>query len=87
MRLLYKYRSKYFQPNNLPFPSRSHRYVQDSDYVDFNIKYKVSKQVSVSLKALNILDEPQVMTRGNDSTISDYSRSGPKFYLGVKAKF
>lgn len=87
LRLLYKYRSKYFQPNNLPFPSRSHRYVQDSDYVDFNIKYKVTKKVSVSLKALNLLDEPQVMTRGNDTTVSDYSRSGAKFYLGVKAKF
>ena len=87
LRLLYKYRSKYFQPNNLPFPTRSHRYVQDSDYLDFNIKYKVSSNVSVSLKALNLLDEPQVMTRGNDTTVSDYSRSGAKFYLGVKAKF
>ncbi|XQW85098.1 TonB-dependent receptor [Thalassotalea piscium] len=87
LRVLYKYRSKYFQPNNLPFPSRSHRYVQDSDYLDFNVKYKVSDNVSVSLKALNLLDEPQVMTRGNDTTVSDYSRSGAKFYLGVKAKF
>lgn len=87
IRLLYKYRSKYFQPNNLPFPSRSHRYVQDSDYLDFNVKYKVTSNVSVSLKALNLLDEPQVMTRGNDTTVSDYSRSGAKFYLSVKAKF
>ncbi|QDO99905.1 TonB-dependent receptor [Thalassotalea sp. PS06] len=87
VRVLYKYRSKYFQPNNLPFPTRSHRYVQDQDYLDFAAKYKIAKNVSVSLKALNLLDEPQVMTRGNDTTIADYSRSGAKFYLGVKAKF
>ena len=87
LRVLYKYRSKYFQPNSLPFPDRSHRYVQDSDYLDFSAKYKVTNNVSVSLKALNLLNEPQVMTRGNDTTIADYSRSGPKLFLGVKAKF
>jgi len=87
MRLLYKYRSKYFQPNNLPFPTRSHRYVQDSDYLDFSAKYKITKNMSVSLKALNLLNEAQVQTRGNDTTVSDYSRSGPKLYVGLKAKF
>jgi TonB-dependent receptor len=87
LRLLYKYRSKYFQPNNLPFPTRSHRYVQDSEYLDFAAKYKISSNVSVSLKAMNLLNEPQIMTRGNDTTVSDYSRSGAKFYVGVKASF
>jgi len=87
MRVLYKYRSKYFQPNNLPFPTRSHRYVQDSDYLDFAAKYKVTSNVSVSFKAMNLLNEPQVQTRGNDTTVADYSRSGPKLYVGVKAKF
>ncbi|MDO6641328.1 hypothetical protein Q4557_15305 [Shewanella sp. 5_MG-2023] len=74
-RVLYKYRESYFQPNNLPFPDSSNRYVQDSDYL------------SVSLKALNLLDEPQIMTRGNDTTVSDYSRSEPKYFLGAKVKF
>ncbi|MDU0353899.1 TonB-dependent receptor [Paraglaciecola aquimarina] len=87
LRLLFKHRSKYFQPNNLPFPSRSHRYVQEQNYVDFSAKYKISKKVSVSFKALNLLNEPQVMTRGNDTTVSDYSRTGAKFNLGIKAKF
>lgn len=87
VRLLYKYRSKYFQPNNLPFPDRSHRYVQDSDYLDFSAKYKFSKNLSFSFKALNLLDETQVYTRGNDTTIADYSRSGRKFFFGAKMKF
>lgn len=87
LKVLYKYRSKYFQPNNLPFPTRTHRYVQDSDYLDFAAKYKITKNVSVSFKALNLLNEAQVYTRGNDTTIADYSRSGTKLYFGIKAKF
>lgn len=87
LRLLAKHRSKYLQPNSLPFSDRSHRYVQDQTYLDFSAKYKVAKGVSVFVKAMNLLDEPQIMTRGNDTTIADYSRSGSKFEFGVKAKF
>ncbi len=86
-RVLYKYREQYFQPNNLPFPTRSHRYVQDSSYLDFSANVKVTDYLSLSLKALNLLDEPQIMTRGNDTTVSHYSRSGSKYFLGAKVKF
>ena len=87
LRLLYKYRSRYYQPNGLPFPDRSQRYVQDSDYLDFSAKYKLTKKISLSFKALNLLDETQIQTRGNDTTIADYSRSGRKFFIGAKMKF
>lgn len=87
VRLMWKYRSKYLQPNNLPFPDRSHRYVQDAIYMNMSAKYKVNSNVSLFLKGLNLTNEPQVMTRGNDTTIADYSRSGTKWEFGVKAKF
>ena len=87
VRLLWKYRSKYLQPNSLPFPDRSHRYVQDALYMNMSAKYKINKNVSLFLKGLNLTNEPQVMTRGNDTTIADYSRSGTKWEFGVKAKF
>jgi len=87
IRLLWKYRSKYFQPNGLPFPDRSNRYVQPAEYFDMSANYKVNSSVSVFLKGSNLTNTAQVYTRGNDSTISDYSRSGPKWELGVKAKF
>ncbi|QBY03682.1 TonB-dependent receptor [Thalassotalea sp. HSM 43] len=87
VRLLWKHRSKYLQPNNLPFPDRSHRYVQDSNYIDMSAKYKLNSNVSFFLKGLNLTNEPQVYTRGNDTTIADYSRSGTKWEFGVKAKF
>ena len=39
---------------------QSNRWVEDSDYLDAAIKYKVSKSVSILLKALNLLEEAQV---------------------------
>lgn len=87
VRLLWKYRSKYLQPNSLPFPDRSHRYVQEATYMDMSAKYKINSNFSIFLKGLNLTNEPQVMTRGNDTTIADYSRSGTKWEVGVKAKF
>lgn len=87
VRVLWKYRSDYLQPNSLPFPDRSHRYVQDALYTNMSAKYKINKHVSLFLKGLNLTNEPQVMTRGNDTTIADYSRSGTKWEFGVKAKF
>lgn len=87
VRLLWKHRSKYLQPNSLPFPDRSHRYVQDASYIDMSAKYKVNSNVSLFLKGLNLTNEPQVMTRGNNTTIADYSRHGTKWEVGFKAKF
>ncbi|NVK26265.1 MAG: TonB-dependent receptor [Gammaproteobacteria bacterium] len=87
VRLMWKHRSKYFQPNGLPFPDRSHRYVQDASYIDMSAKYKLNKTFSLFLKGTNLTNEPQIYTRGNDTTIADYSRSGSKWEFGIKAKF
>ena len=87
VRFMWKYRSKYLQPNNLPFPDRSHRYVQAASYLSMSAKYKFNSEVSMFLKGTNLGNTAQVYTRGNDTTIADYSRSGVKWELGVKAKF
>lgn len=87
VRLMWKHRSKYFQPNGLPFPDRSHRYVQGASYLSMSAKYKLNKTVSFFLKGTNLTNTPQIYTRGNDTTIADYSRSGSKWEVGVKAKF
>ncbi|EWH11526.1 hypothetical protein DS2_03420 [Catenovulum agarivorans DS-2] len=86
LRVLYKFRSKYYQPSNL-FDERSNRYVLDTEYLDFSAKYKINKTFSVSLKALNLLNEPQVQVRGVDSNIHEISSTGSKFFLALKAKF
>ncbi len=86
VKLMPKYRSRYYQPSSL-FDINSSRWVQGATYWDFSSSYKFSKTFSMSLKALNIFDEKQVMTRGNNSTVQDYSSFGPKIFFSVMAKF
>ena len=82
-RILYKTRSRYYQPNT---GAKANRYVEPFKYVDMNIKYKLNKMFTISLQAINVLDEPQYMTRAN-STGTFISSSGPKYALSLKAKF
>ena len=83
-RVLYKTRSKYFQPNS---GAAANRYVEPFEYLDFNAKYKFNKNTSISFKALNVLDEAQYMTRSNDNTPTLISSTGPKYFLSLKHKF
>lgn len=83
-RVLYKTRSKYYQPNS---GSKANRYVEPFEYLDFNAKYKFSKNTSISFKALNILDEAQYMTRSIDKTPTLISSTGPKYFISLKHKF
>ncbi|MCC5451188.1 TonB-dependent receptor [Rheinheimera sp. UJ51] len=84
MRVLYKYRSQYFQPNS---GAASNRYVEPFNYVDFSAKYKMTKATSISFQALNITDEAQYMTRGASNTPTLVSSSGPKYFLSLKTVF
>ncbi|MER2491286.1 TonB-dependent receptor [Catenovulum sediminis] len=83
-RVLYKSRSKYFQPNS---GARANRYVEPFEYVDATAKYKINKNFSLYFKAQNVLDEAQYMTRGTQTTPTLISSSGPKYFLSLKAKF
>ena len=58
-------------PKNLPYPECFKPYVQEADSVDLAIKYKVTKDVSVSFKVINLFDVPQIYTRSNDSNIAE----------------
>jgi iron complex outermembrane recepter protein len=84
IRALYKYRSKYFQPNT---GAASNRYVEPFEYVDVSISYNILKNLEISLQGLNVLDEAQYMTRGVEKTPTLVSSSGPKYYLKLKATF
>ena len=84
VRVLYKSRSKYFQPNS---GAQANRYVEPFEYVDMTVSYSILDNVEISLQAINILDEAQYMTRGTEKTPTLVSSSGPKYQLGVKATF
>lgn len=83
-RVLYKSRSKYFQPNT---GARANRYVEPFEYVDATAKYRFNKNYSLYFKVKNVLDEAQYMTRTTDTTPTLISSSGPKYFLSFKAKF
>jgi iron complex outermembrane recepter protein len=83
-RVLYKSRSKYFQPNS---GAQANRYVEPFEYVDMTITYGVMDNVDINLSAINVLDEAQYMTRGTEHTPTLVSSSGPKYQLGVKVTF
>lgn len=83
-RVLYKARSKYFQPNS---GAESNRYVEAYEYVDATVSYEVMDNVDLVLQATNILDEAQYMTRGTEKTPTLVSSSGPKYQFGVKVTF
>ncbi|WP_076417011.1 TonB-dependent receptor [Colwellia sp. UCD-KL20] len=83
LRVLYKSRSEYFQPNT---GAKANRYVQDINFVDVSVNYKVSDNLSVSLKGINVLDEEQIMRRTN-STVTFVSSTGPKWALSAKYNF
>ncbi|MBW8189417.1 TonB-dependent receptor [Neiella marina] len=83
-RVLYKYRSKYYQPNT---GAAANRYVMPFEYVDVSMKYKLTSDTSVSFKAMNIFDEAQYMTRGTNKNPTLVSSSGPKYFVSVKHQF
>nr|WP_285817544.1 TonB-dependent receptor [Echinimonas agarilytica] len=84
VRVLYKTRSQYFQPNS---GAKANRYVEPFEYVDMNAKYKFTKNTALSLKVLNVLDEAQFMTRGGNDTPTLISSTGTKYFVSLKHKF
>lgn len=83
--LRYKYRSEYFQP----YTSNGTRlrYVGDVGVWEARVSYKVTKNVKLSLEAINLFDEPKKQyfyTRDNLGELNSY---GPRIFFGVKAKF
>lgn len=83
--LIYKYRSEYFQP----YTSNGTRlrYVSDVGVWEARVSYKITKNVKLSLEAINLFDEPKKQyfyTRDNLGELNSY---GPRIFVGVKAKF
>ncbi len=83
--VLYKYRSQYFQ-QFIETPGRI-RYVDDNAVVEFRASYRINRNVKVSFEALNLTNEPRVDYRGIDGNVAQVLSYGPRYFIGVKAKF
>jgi len=83
--LIYKYRSKYFQP----YTSNGTRlrYVDEANVWEARASYKINKHVRVKFSAINLLSEPRsddFFVKGNLGQVSDY---GPRLFAGISVKY
>lgn len=84
--LIYKSRDQYFQQFTRSNTTRL-RYVTDADVLELRLGYDVTDNVSVSFEALNILDEPRIDNLRIEGNVSQVLSYGPRYFVGVKARF
>ena len=82
---IFKHRSDYFQ-QFVDSPGRI-RTVDDNSVFEFRASYQVNDNVQLSFEALNITNEPRVDFRGLEGNVAQVLSYGPRYFLGVKAKF
>ena len=79
-------RSGYFQQFTRDAFGRV-RYTDTSARLDLRVRYKLTDNIRVSLEAKNILDEPRRDSRAIEGNAYQALSYGPRFFLGVTAKF
>lgn len=82
--LIYKYRSEYFQqytstPQNL-------RYVGDTGVYEARVSYKLTKNLKLSVEAINLFDEPKRQFNPTGENFSEINVYGPRIYAGIQYK-
>jgi len=85
LQAIYKYRSDYYQ-QFVGDPAQN-RYVRDNGSLDFRATYKVNRNLSVSLSASNLTDEPRVSDMPILGSFREYTTYGRRYYLGVRYRF
>lgn len=84
-KVLYKYRSSYFQ-QFVDDPGRI-RYTDDNDVVEFKAGYKVTDNLKITFDALNLTNESRVDYRGLDGNVANVYSYGRRFFIGLRGKF
>lgn len=82
---VYKYRSDYFQ-QFIGTPGRV-RFVNDTGVFEARISYRLTDNIRISAEGLNLFDEPRVDYRGTMNNLGQVLSYGPRYYVGVRAKF
>ena len=83
--LIYKYRSKYFQP----YTSNGTRlrYVGEVGVWEARASYNITDNIRLSVKAINLFDEPKSQYFFVDDNLGEMNYYGPRVFVGVRAKF
>ncbi|MGB5578400.1 MAG: TonB-dependent receptor [Woeseiaceae bacterium] len=86
VQVLYKTRSDYFQQYTRDTQGRV-RYTDDNKTLDFKVRYKLFDNVDLNLEAKNITDEARIDYRAVQGNVLQALSYGPRYFLGMKAKF
>jgi len=86
MQVIGKYRSQYYQ-DFTGNASQHNRYYDDNFSVDFRARYKVNRNLSLSLELMNLTDEPRVAYQPAYGNFREYVSYGRRAFLGVRYRF
>ncbi|MBF7073668.1 TonB-dependent receptor [Glaciecola sp. MH2013] len=84
-RISYKYRSEYLKPFG-PNLAQTNRIVDDTERVDFDFQYKITKNLRAKFQVLNVTNEPYVEQRVAAEAYNRIEYSGRRFFVGFKYK-
>lgn len=82
---IYKYRSEYYQ-KFVGGPSQN-RYVHGNSTVDFRATWRASRNLSFSLEASNLTNEPKITDMPISGSFHQYHTYGRRYYFGVRYRF
>lgn len=85
LQAIYKYRSEYYQ-KFVGAPSQN-RYIHGNSTVDFRATWRASRNLSFSLEASNLTDEPKISDMPISGSFHEYHAYGRRYYLGVRYRF
>ncbi|MET0288177.1 MAG: TonB-dependent receptor [Pseudoxanthomonas sp.] len=81
-----KFRSQYFQ-DFTGNTAQQNRYYDDNTSFDFRARYRVTKQLSLSLELMNLTNEPRVAYQPNYGNFREYVSYGRRAFFGVRYRF
>ena len=80
-----KHRSKYFQPGTSN--PTTIRLIDTATTVDARASYKLNDNIKLSFDATNILNEARTHLNPTEDNFSEINVYGPRYTLGLTAKF
>jgi len=83
--LIYKYRSGYFQP----YTSNGTRlrYIGEVGVWEARASYNITDNLRLSVKAINLFDEPKSQYFFVDDNLGEMNYYGPRVFVGLRGKF
>ncbi|RZV35450.1 MAG: TonB-dependent receptor [Chromatiales bacterium] len=83
--IIYKYRSGYFQP----YTSNGTRlrYVGEVGVWEARASYNITDNLRLSVKAINLFDEPKSQYFFVDDNLGEMNYYGPRVFVGLRGKF